>query len=192
MIPPLIASVSGSLLGGIIMQRTGKYYRLTICSLALSVLGSIIIFLSAGIFQFSWGLIIGLCFSALGIGSTITTTLISVIANIDPKDQAIATACTYLFRSLGSVVGVSLGSTLVQQVLRRRLRAGLDSGSEADKIVERVRQSLDFIKELEPHTRAIVMRCYEKATTAAFGLTIAYMSMALIASFWIRETKLSR
>lgn len=192
MIPPMIASVLGSLLGGRIMQRTGKYYWLTLFCLFLAVLGALLLILSTGVFGFSRGLIIALCFSSFGIGATITTTLISVIANVDPKDQAVATACTYLFRSLGSTVGTSFASTVVQQVLRNQLRASLDLGENADKIVERVRQSLDFIKELEPHTREIVIRCYENATTAAFGLTFTFVSLAFICSFWITEKKLSK
>lgn len=193
LIPPLIFSVSGSLFGGKVMQKTGKYYWLTIYSIILCLSGVIIIFLCSGlVFDFPLGLIIGLCFSAFGGGSTITTTLISVIANADPKDQAVATACTYLFRSLGSVVGVSLSATIVQQRLRTQLRQNLKSGKEADKIVDRVRQSLDYINKLEPHTRDIVRRCYQMATSASFGLGIAFVGAALVASFWMKEKKLSK
>lgn len=193
LIPPLIFSVSGSLFGGKVMQKTGKYYWLTIWTLVLCLSGVIIIFLCSGII-FNWppGLIIGLCLNAFGGGSAITTTLISVIANADQKDQAVATACTYLFRSLGSVVGVSLSATIVQQSLRTQLRENLKSGKEADKIVDKVRQSLDYIKTLEPHTREIVRRCYQKATGASFGLGIAFVGAALAASFWMREKKLSK
>src|SRR6202035_5858124 len=104
----------------------------------------------------SWGMIIGLGFCAFGGGAAITTTLINVIANADPKDQAIATACSYLFRSLGSVIGLSISATVVQQSLRTQLRARLNDGDQADKIVERVRQSLDYINKLDPVTREIV------------------------------------
>jgi tetrahydromethanopterin S-methyltransferase subunit B len=121
-----------------------------------------------------------------------TTTLISVIANADPKDQAVATASTYLFRSLGSVVGVSLSSTIVQQVLRTQLIENLKSGKEADKIVERVRHSLDYIQKLEPHTRDIVRKCYQKATSASFGFSIGFVVACLVATFWIKEKKLSK
>jgi hypothetical protein len=193
LIPPLIFSVGGSLFGGKIMQKTGKYYWLTITSLILSVMGIVTIFLCSGlVFDSHVGILVGFCCCAFGIGTTITTTLISVIANADPKDQAVATACTYLFRSLGSAIGVSLSATAVQQSLRTQLRSSLKSGKEADKIVDKVRHSLDYIKKLEPHTREIVMKCYQKATSASFGLSIAFVVASLVASFWIREKKLSK
>jgi MFS family permease len=189
----LFFSVSGSLFGGKVMQKTGKYYWLTVYCLVLFLIGSIIIFLCSGlVFDSPLGLILGLCCVAFGCGATITTTLINVIANANPKDQAVATACTYLFRSLGSVVGVSMSATIVQQSLRTQLREDLKNGNEADEIVDRVRQSLDYIKTLEPHTRDIIRRCYQKATSASFGFNIVFVGAALVASLWIREKKLSK
>lgn len=84
-------------------------------------------------------------------GSGITTTLIAIIANARQEDQAVATAgrrhltlfpenylkrffpVSYLFRSLGSVVGLSVGSTLVQATLRYLLRLRL-SGDDAQEV----------------------------------------------------------
>jgi hypothetical protein len=129
---------------------------------------------------------------SFGTGSMITTSLISILANSDPADQAIATACTYLFRSLGSVVGVSFGSTIVQQSLRTQLIEKLKNDGRVDEIVEKVRQSLDYIKELDPKTRAIVTECYQRATTSAFIGTVVLTCMALLCSFWIKEKRLSK
>lgn len=129
---------------------------------------------------------------ALTLTLAITTTLINVIANADPKDQAIATACTYLFRSLGSVVGMSTSATVVQQALRTQLEGKLGNGSEADEIAEKVRQSLDYIKQLKPYTRNLVRSCYQKATHANFGMSIGIVCLSLVAASFIREGKLSR
>ena len=192
LIPAMVCSVIGSLFAGRVMQWTGKYYWLTIMSNCISLLGTVVVFVSGGHFYSSWGLIGGLCFMSFGLGSSITTTLINVIANADPADQAIATACTYLFRSLGSVVGVSLGSTAVQQSLRTQLTATLGSGRKAEEIVERVRQSLDYIQELDPEMRKLVTLCYQKASTAAFGLSTGFVCLALLSSFFMREKKLSK
>lgn len=86
------------------------------------------------------------------IGSGITTSLISLIVNAGPQDQAVATAgargclpvgeknskppiaASYLYRSLGSVVGVSVGSTLLQEGLRKELRREL-SGIDIEEVL---------------------------------------------------------
>ncbi|KAH7360676.1 putative transporter [Rhexocercosporidium sp. MPI-PUGE-AT-0058] len=192
-IPVMVCSVSGSLFGGRVMQKTGKYYYLTLSCLSLSVLGGVVIFACSGLLtSSSWLIVLGLSLSAFGGGAAITTTLINVIANADPNDQAIATACTYLFRSLGSVVGVSLAATVVQQSLRTRLRGALRSGREADRIVEGVRLSLDFIEGLEPGVRRVVRECYQGATNAAFGMGVGVICLALVSACFIREKKLSK
>lgn len=44
-----------------------------------------------------------------------------------------ATAASYLFRSLGGVIGVSFGNTIEQQVLRKNLKEGLN-GENIDEV----------------------------------------------------------
>lgn len=193
LIPAIIGGVSGSLSSGLFMEKTGKYYVLTICAYTMLFLGHISILLCTGtVINSTIAICISLFFCGFGGGVGVTTTLIALIANSNPEDQAIATACSYLFRSLGSVIGVSISATVVQQSLRTQLSERLESGDEADRIVEGVRQSLDFLKTLEPAVAVIVRKCYEKACQAAFGLTIAIAFGAAFNAWFIREKKLSR
>jgi hypothetical protein len=192
LIPGIIGSVMGSMGGGIIMQKTGKFYWITVIAYILLPFGSLLVVLFSGfITNSTLGIITGTVFCGLGGGAGITTTLIALIANADPKDQAIATACSYLFRSLGSVIGLSISSTIVQQSLRTHLREKLN-GDQADKIVERVRESLEYINQLDPATRELVRSCYQKATNAAFCLTVVLVCGAMVSSFFIKEKKLSK
>ncbi len=131
-IPSVIGGVVGSLAGGLIMQATGKFYWITVISYVMQFAGTLVVALWSGVVGTSLGLIItGLVVASIGNGCGITTSLISLIANAGNADQAIATAVSYLFRSLGSVVGLSIGSTLVQDTLRSALRKRL-TGSDAD------------------------------------------------------------
>ena len=192
LIPGIIGSVAGSVGAGMIMQKTGKFYWITVIAYILLPCGSLLIVLFSGFITNSTvGIITALVFCGLGGGVGVTTTLIALIANADPKDQAIATACSYLFRSLGSAIGLSISSTVVQQSLRTQLREKL-SGDQADEIVERVRQSLEYIIELDPATRELVRLCYQKATNAAFGLAVVLVCGSLVSSFYIKEKKLSK
>ncbi|MCJ1281916.1 hypothetical protein MMC26_001239 [Xylographa opegraphella] len=210
LLPGICAGVSGSLFGGLVMQKTGKYFILTVLAYASLTLGVLLVLLFTGVVVNStWGLSVGLVFAGFGNGIGVTTTLISIIANAPPEDQAVATACSYLFRSLGSVVGLSISATVVQQSLRNQLRDKLNSGRDADEIVRKVRESLDVIKTLEPKIADIVRKCYGTATSHGFMLMTGIVVCALISSgpspitktmghevncdlAFIRETKLSR
>ena len=51
------------------MQKTGKYYRLTIISSIIAVVGSTIIFLSSGrVLDSTWGIVIGMAVASFGGG----------------------------------------------------------------------------------------------------------------------------
>jgi predicted MFS family arabinose efflux permease len=193
LLPAILAGVSGSLLAGYIMKRSGKYYWLTVAAYAMLVMGMVLIFLFAGTIRNSiWGLVLGMVLCGLGNGIGVTTTLIALISNASPEDQAVTTACSYLFRSLGSVIGIALSSTVVQQSLRNYLRRELGSGEEAERIVQRVRRSLDSIWRLDPEVRDVVRRCYGHAVRDALALMIGITFFASLSSFLIREKRLSR
>ncbi|KAF4540797.1 MFS multidrug transporter [Lasiodiplodia theobromae] len=201
LIPGIIAGVTGSLFGGFYMQWTGRFYRLTVAAYAGLVVGAAVIFVCAGggarllppqfaPVNSTLGIVLGLCVSGFSNGIGVTTSLIGLISNAAHADQAVATACSYLFRSLGSVFGVSLAATLVNQELRARLAAALGSGAEAAAIAERVRQSIESIWELPPAVAEVVRRCYAESTRSAFGLMIALVAGAAVGAWFVRERRL--
>jgi predicted MFS family arabinose efflux permease len=193
LLPAIASGVSGSLFSGYVMKRTGKYYWLTVVAYTMLVIGMVVIFLFAGtIINSTWGISVGMVLCGFGNGIGVTTCLIALISNAAPEDQAVTTACSYLFRSLGSVIGISLSSTVVQQSLRNHLIRDLGSGEEAEKIVQRVRRSLDYIRTLEPEMREAVRRCYGRAARDGFALMIGITFFAMVSSFFIREKRLSR
>ncbi|OBZ72862.1 Vacuolar membrane amino acid uptake transporter fnx2 [Grifola frondosa] len=228
LLPSVVGSVAGSLVGGLIMQTTGRYYWLTVGVFGLMLAGSVVMALFTGVlaYSFAWlvvglvvtsfgnGIVLILCVaSTLNIspGAGITTTLIALIANAGPEDQAIATAgkwlppsevrarsspsehvpVSYLFRSLGSVVCLSVGTTITQDTLRKRLYERL-TGADVDEIVMRVRESLEYLEELKPEVRKVVLRSYQDGIQAALWFTVALSACAVVISFFIKEKPLAR
>lgn len=108
------------------------------------------------------------------------------------EDQAVVTACSYLFRSLGSVIGISLSSSLVQQLLRGRLHSDLHDSKNIDEIVDRVRESLNYINKLDPAVAKIVRNCYAWATNKGFGFLTVVVFFALFSACFMHEAKLKR
>ncbi|KAI0354395.1 MFS general substrate transporter [Trametes cingulata] len=191
LLPTIFGGVTGSLTTGLIMQSTGKYYVLTVATFSLMLMGNTLVAFVTGVVKYNLlGLIIGSATNNLGYGSGLTSTLVSLIANAGPEDQAIATAVSYLFRSLGSVIGLSVGTTLTQDFLRQSLRRRL-SGGNVDEIVRRVRESLEYLEQLEPAVREKVIHSYQDGLQAAFWFTVALSVLTVIVSFFVKEKPLA-
>jgi len=174
------------------MQKTGRYYYLTVVAYSLLFLGSIPVLLFTGpLGNSTIRISIGLAIIGFSQGIGVTSTLIGLIAAAGSKDQAVGTAASYLFRSLGTVSGVGISSMLFQGNLRRGLMERLD-GDDVDEIVRKVRQSLKIIDELSPATREIVISCYEKAVNSALIFASLLMACAIVSCVFIKELKLSR
>ncbi|KAI0603040.1 MFS general substrate transporter [Biscogniauxia sp. FL1348] len=196
LLPNTIFGLCGSLGGGLIIRRTGRYYWLTVGGFVLQLLSiGLLVAFAGGLMNSLVGVIAGLCLLMLGSGTTITTLLIAIIASIPrggpSSDTPVAIACSYLFRSLGSTIGISVTTAALQQALRVGLEHELGGDKDrARAIEEAVRQSLDSIRDLEPHLADIVRRCYAAATRAAFVPAGILAVLAFLAAVWIKERKL--
>ncbi|KAL8717365.1 MAG: hypothetical protein Q9225_005384 [Loekoesia sp. 1 TL-2023] len=193
LLPAILAGVSGSLFGGLLMQKTGKYYWLTITAYTMLFGGVLVVLLCSDfVVNNTYGIAVGLVLSGFGNGIGVTSSLIGLISNAAQADQAVATACSYLFRTLGSVVGLALSATVVQQSLRNQLQDQLNSGKDAEKLAQRVRQSLDYIKTLPPDARRIVQECYSDATRDGFSLMLGIVFFSMLSAWFIREKRLGK
>ncbi|TLD14131.1 uncharacterized protein PgNI_04637 [Pyricularia grisea] len=192
-IPGSIAGVVASLGGGYIIKRTGRYYWLTVASYATLFLSSLPLVLCTGILTDSVvGTTVGLALSSFGNGAGLTTTLVGLISNAATEDAAVVIACSYLFRSLGLSIGVSVMSAVMQQALRTQLAAKLGDGDEALRIGERVRESLDYIGQLEPQLADVVRKSYRFGVAAVFMANTVFLFFALVAAFYIREKRVTK
>ncbi|KAL8869614.1 MAG: hypothetical protein Q9174_004143 [Haloplaca sp. 1 TL-2023] len=193
LLPSIVSGVSGSLFGGLVMQKTGRYYWLTVIAYSTLVVGVLIIMLCSNfLINSTWAISVGQVAAGFGNGIGVTSSLIGLISNAAQADQAVATACSYLFRSLGSIIGLALSATVVQQSLRNQLQTRLNSGEDADEIVMRVRESLDYIKTLPPDVREVVRDCYSHATTDGFALMLGIVCFAMFSAWFVREKRIGK
>ncbi|KAL3305990.1 major facilitator superfamily transporter [Colletotrichum asianum] len=191
LVPAMIFSVVASVGSGVIMKRTGRYYKLTVAAFGL-MCAALVPVVAALWVRSTAGVVGGMAVLALGGGAGITTTLVALLSNAAVEDTAVVVACSYLFRSLGSSIGISVCSAVLQQVLRTQLRVRLSDGEEARRIEERVRESLDYIRELEPGVQGEVRGSYQVATLGAMVPMTAFLVLAFASTFFIRERALSK
>ncbi|CAO2657480.1 Nn.00g036060.m01.CDS01 [Neocucurbitaria sp. VM-36] len=191
LVPSIVCGVSGSLFSGLYMKRTAKYYWITVIAYTNLTVGLALILLFAGTITKSLPvMVVGTCICAFSNGIGVTTTLIGLIANASHTDQAVATACSYLFRSLGSVFGISMCATAFNQTLRKSLQSALSGDKDADKIAERVRAGLSYFRTLDPHLKGIVKECYGEATRAALSVSIVLVAGSAFFAWFIKEKSL--
>jgi len=117
------------------MRKTGKLYTLTLVSSGLTILASILVVFwndKSSTFHL-WADIIP---QGFGMASFITSTLIAMIAGVTKEDMAVATGITYLFRTTGQVLGVSLSGAIMQAVLLQKLRERIQGAGSAQIIYE--------------------------------------------------------
>ncbi|EGR52805.1 uncharacterized protein TRIREDRAFT_53475 [Trichoderma reesei QM6a] len=191
LVPSTIAGMSGSLAGGWVIKRTGKFYWPTVASfgvLFLSMMPLVVSVWRRSLFGVNAAFVV----SAAGNGGGITTILIALLANAATEDSAVAIACSYLFRSLGSSVGVGISSAVLQQVLRGQLASRIGNDDDAGQIEEKVRQSLDAIKELPPLVAEQVRSSYRVAIMASLAPSLCFGLVCFLATFWVKEKSLNR
>lgn len=118
--------------------------------------------------------------------------MVALLANAAEEDTAVVVACSYLFRSLGSSLGVTISAAVLQQLLRSELASRLPSGDQAREIEKQVRQNLDYIKHLSKELSAIVRTSYLYACTGAVVPLFICGVLAFVCSIWIKEKSLKR
>ncbi|KAG6037163.1 hypothetical protein E4U19_002636 [Claviceps sp. Clav32 group G5] len=138
-----------SVLAGYMMKRTGRFVTLGILSM-ITIITGIIFFTLMGRTSSVWLSSAAFFLVGGGYGALLTTTLLACIAAVDHSQQAVVTSATYLARSLGGTVGITVGSAVYQNILQARLwdRFG-DQPNAADEI-RRIRDDLGELRHLPP------------------------------------------
>ncbi|EMD40562.1 hypothetical protein CERSUDRAFT_111161 [Gelatoporia subvermispora B] len=171
-----------------IMRRTGQLYSLTLISASLTVIATILVALWNNNTA-TYHLWLDVVPQGFGMASVITTTLIAMIASITREDLAVATGITYLFRTTGQVIGVSLSGALLQAILTRKLRERI-TGPGALEMIESIRHSTSIIPDLSPKLRDAAVSSYADALRVVFICQAAANFICLLCCLPIQENPL--
>jgi len=171
------------------MRRTGKYWWLTVSSAGMALLSSV---LFASWNSASWDIHLWLDIVPGGLGgsSVITSTLIALISSVDREHIAVATGLSYVARTTGQVLGVSLSAAVMQAVLTRRLRE-LITGPGAEDTIRRIRHSTEAIRSLDPQTRDAAIASYGLALKTVFICQAVIAFLTMLACLPIQEFALA-
>ncbi|QUC22638.1 uncharacterized protein UV8b_06879 [Ustilaginoidea virens] len=142
--------IGGALLpvaAGYAMKRTGRFVALGIASMTVLIAG--IVFLTLmGRESSVWLTTASFFCVGGGYGSMLTITLLACIAAVDHSQQAVVTSATYLARSLGGTIGITVGSAVYQNVLKARLWDHFGDLPNAAEEIGRIRDDLSELLHL--------------------------------------------
>ncbi|KAL8752651.1 MAG: hypothetical protein Q9199_005591 [Rusavskia elegans] len=188
LIPASVGVGIGSVASGLIMRKTGRYYYLSITT-QLIFLVSLAMYASFQLETPSWQPFIAFLLSGIGYSGMLTITLLALIAAVSHANQAVITSASYAFRSTGSTIGIAVASAVFQNILNRKLQSRFSGlpGSDQNKYVEKLRDSLDEIGKLPPGLKEDAMDCYMDSLRGVFLTTLGIGVFGAAVSLAMRE-----
>jgi MFS family permease len=187
LIPVSIGASVGSLGVGFIMNVTGRYYILNIFIQALLLISAILIATTFGRSLQTIPPFIYFFMAGTGYGGMLTITLLALIAAVDHKYQAVITSASYAFRSTGSAIGITIASTVFQNVLKSELWRHFGDEPHAGKLIGRLRDSVDEVHRLPPKYYEGAMDSYMCAFKAVWFAMVGVGAIGVVISLGMRE-----
>jgi predicted MFS family arabinose efflux permease len=186
-IPLAVFTSVGSLLSGIFMRKTGKYYAYLAVCMAVFVLGAALL-CTFNRTTPSWATFLYPIPLGFGYGSMLTITLVAMISAADHEYQAVITAASYAFRSTGSTIGITIAGVVYQNILTQELLTKYGHLPGAGDVVRHIRDSLKYINHLpEGWDKEVVLDVYMDALRGAFLSGLGLAVLAAVFGLGMRE-----
>ncbi|ODQ81009.1 hypothetical protein BABINDRAFT_160429 [Babjeviella inositovora NRRL Y-12698] len=134
-------------------------------------------------------LALGLILCGFGFGSFLLALLIFVIAKVGKRGQAPATGMNYLFRAVGSVVGVAIALSVYNALVVPRLETYLTGVHGGKKVMKRLLKDTGYLKTggLSQKVRTDLTEIYKFALAGALVPGVVFAALACVcgvALYW--------
>ncbi|POS83476.1 hypothetical protein EPUL_004470, partial [Erysiphe pulchra] len=187
LVPSIVTSAAGTIVG-FLMTWTKQLKIYLVFGISLSLIGSIALsFLHRG--WPTWVYLTFLIPTSLGQGFMNTTIIMSILSVSLQSDQAVVSSTLVLWRSLGSVLGVSLSSLILQNILLIFLDQNV-IGPKRQEVIEAVRKSVTAIHGLEPPYQDQVRDSYATALRFTFSSAAVLSLICLLVSVYLKIPRL--
>lgn len=186
LVPNSVGVLLGSIITGLIMRLTGRYYYLSICAQTLLGISFIItstFSLSSGV----WGSVISLFLSGMGYSGMLTVTLLALISAVDQQFQSLISSASYAFRSTGITIDITVASVVFQNLLNLKLWDLFGDRPGAAEIISRLKNNLEEIGKLPQGLETLVRGAYMDALTGVFLTSLGLSILGLLVSLAMRE-----
>ncbi|KAK4150727.1 major facilitator superfamily domain-containing protein [Chaetomidium leptoderma] len=187
---PALATPVGGIIAGSLMHRGYPLCVNVRLGTATMLLGNLLA-TTMGTTGNRWKEFVYLVPANLGLGLTNPSVLFSFVSMFEHREQAVATSTVYLIRSMGTIYGVTVTSTIVQNVLLARLPETLGDAA-TEELIDKLRRSLFSLGELPPALETAVRALYCDALRMAFAASSAFALLSFLFSLAQRTGSLHR
>ncbi|ETI27740.1 hypothetical protein G647_00189 [Cladophialophora carrionii CBS 160.54] len=186
-VPLAAATSAGSLLSGLAMRATGRYYLQMVGVMVVFVVGAALI-CTFGLATPAWMTFVFPVPLGFAYGGMLTVTLVGMISSVAHEHQAVITAASYAFRSTGSTIGITVAGAVFQNILTKELRAEYGGLEGSERVIRRLKDSLEGIKHLpDGWDKGVVMAIYMHALRGAFISGLGLAVLAAVAGLGMKE-----
>ncbi|WRT67216.1 uncharacterized protein IL334_004182 [Kwoniella shivajii] len=191
LLPNSILIGVGSLFAGWRMRHTGKYWLLGVTCAGLMVISSI------GMLYWKrsspdWLTWIAQAPGGFGYAGVLTQSLVALMTHVTRRDKsetAVATSMSYLFRTVGQVLGVAISAAIVQYSVQKDLIDSI-TGPDAFDVIYQIRHSTSSIPTLPEHYREIAISSYENGLHKVFIFNLVVSILTVLALALIKEEEM--
>ncbi|KGO58347.1 Major facilitator superfamily domain, general substrate transporter [Penicillium expansum] len=188
---PCLFTPLGGLVAGIIMSRWGKLASIVRVGAALMFVGNLLVMLLR--FNDSgWKYFVYVIPANLGQGMVYPGILFTFLAAFDHTDHAVSASTVYLIRSLGTVWGVAITSTIMQNTLNSGLGEALSGIPDKWKVIDEIRHSISAIYDLPPDVQMAARLVYYRGIRLSFMASAIFAFIATVAAIFTRGKGLER
>lgn len=187
LIPTSIGLCIGSLGTGLVMRASGRYYYLLNACTGVYITAFALMVALLDLNTPAWPPFIMYMLAGLGYGGILTITLLALISAVEHKYQAVITSASYAFRSTGSTIGISIASAVFQNILQTQLTARFEGIHDSEKIISRVRNSIQEIRRLPPDLEQRALDAYMSAFKGVWATLLGMVVVAALFGLFVRE-----
>lgn len=131
-----------------------------------------------------------MCLFGLGMGMILTSVNFSIQAHVTPEDAGRAASMYAFFRSIGMTLGVAVGGTVFQNVMKSKLEDlkvphGAEIAAKAESYIEVLKKH-----QLAPEVQAAIVKGYVHGFRGVFIVMTSVCVLGLVVSAAIRKATL--
>ncbi|KAJ2723493.1 hypothetical protein GGI07_002618 [Coemansia sp. Benny D115] len=193
LLPFTVGTIVTSIVGGLVMSKTGRYRRIIISGAFLLALGNSLLYLfDQRLSMKVQATVLVLC--GLGAGACIQPIMMAAQAAVTGHDMAAATTLCAFLRSLGGIIGIAVLSSIIHSVVKTGLtRVAVAHPQYIFTIVQVAEnQAVIYADGVPPELRAMVVMVFMKAMRLAFLGLIPFSALLLLATLGFEHIELHR